>query len=178
MPYQPRALQGRSSSSSAGGFGVPKEMPRNLPAYSPASSSSSSHLTVQAGARLVHGSSRRLAGRDALQAEDLERWQRAAPQPRGQVSAAIVGDLGAVEFDLSWLTSCRAVVAAAAAVAAHTNGFKCFDSSVVPPRRLGLQFSRPMRGHVAHQGVRHSFFATLRTARWVQTSLRGGGVRT
>ena len=129
---------------------------------------------LQAGARLVHSGFRRVADSDIFEVGVLQRWQSAAPQPRGQVSAAIVGDLGAVEFDLSWLTSCRAVVAAAAAVAAHTNGFKCFDSSVVPPRRLGLQFSRPMRGHVAHQGVRHSFFATLRTARWVQTSLRGG----
>ena len=33
------------------------------------------------------------------QVEVLERWQRAAPQPRGQVSAAVVGDLGAAEVE-------------------------------------------------------------------------------
>jgi len=46
---------------------------------------------LQAGVRLVHGVSRRVAGRGVVQVEDLERWQRAAPQPRGQVSAASIG---------------------------------------------------------------------------------------
>ena len=55
--------------------------------------------SMQAGARLVHGIYRRAAGRDALQVEALERWQRAAPQPRGQVSAAGVGDLGLAEVE-------------------------------------------------------------------------------
>ena len=54
---------------------------------------------LQAGARLVHGVYRRVAGRDVLQAKVLERGQRAAPQPRGQVSAAVVGDLGAAEVE-------------------------------------------------------------------------------
>ena len=52
---------------------------------------------MQARARLVHGLYRRAAGRDATQIEVLECWQRAASQPRGQVSAARVGDLGGAE---------------------------------------------------------------------------------
>ena len=56
-------------------------------------------VRIQAEARLVHSSSRRVVGRDTVQVYALERWQRAAPQPRGQVSAAGVGDLGAAEVE-------------------------------------------------------------------------------
>ena len=39
LPYLPRALKLKLEQH-AGGFGVPKGLPRDLPAYSPASSSS------------------------------------------------------------------------------------------------------------------------------------------
>ena len=48
---------------------------------------------------MIDGLYRRDAGRDAIQVEVLERWQRAAPQPRGQLSAAVVGDLGGEEVE-------------------------------------------------------------------------------
>ena len=56
-------------------------------------------LHTQAVARLLHFVSSRHAGRGAVQVKPPERWQRAAPQPRRQVSAAGVGDLGIDEVE-------------------------------------------------------------------------------
>ena len=56
-------------------------------------------LTLQVGARRVHGVLRRGAGRDAIQVELLERRQRAAVDRSGEGGAAGVGDLGAVEVE-------------------------------------------------------------------------------
>ena len=99
-------------------------------------------------ARLLHGGFRRVADSDIFEVGVLQRWQSAAPQPRGQVSAAIVGDLGAVEFDLSWLTSCRAVVAAAAAVAASVCSFRGLCEAMSHIKVSGIRFL-PLSGQRA-----------------------------
>ena len=54
---------------------------------------------LQVGARRIHGGLRRGAGRDAVHAEMLERWQRAAVERSGEGGAAGVGDLGVVEVE-------------------------------------------------------------------------------
>ena len=75
-----------------------------LASSSPASSYLLQRLLqpLQAGARLIHGLYRRVAG-NAVQVKFVERWQRAAPQPGGQVSAAVVGDPGAADVEIGEL---------------------------------------------------------------------------
>eukprot|EP00964_Phaeocystis_antarctica_P108736 scaffold73267_cov67-Phaeocystis_antarctica.AAC.2 len=48
---------------------------------------------------LTHGDLRRGAGRDAVQVEPIERWQRAAVERSGEGGAAGVGDLGVAEVE-------------------------------------------------------------------------------
>ena len=48
---------------------------------------------------LLHGGLRRGAGRDAIQRDTLERWQRAAVERSSEGGAAGVGDLGVAEVE-------------------------------------------------------------------------------
>ena len=61
-------------------------------------------LVVQRVASLMHSVLCRVAGRDAVQMEPLERRQRAAVECSGEGGAAGVGDLGVAEEEQSCLS--------------------------------------------------------------------------